>query len=141
MNLQEIPIDAVLVLRQKVLWPNENLDFVKTSNDAQGFHFGVKLDGEWISCISLFFEKGERAQFRKFATLAEFQGKGYGSLLLDYSFNFLKNRNVRTVYCSARIEKQDFYTKFGMLSIGESYLKDGLSYIRMEMTLNQEINL
>jgi hypothetical protein len=29
MIAQEIPIEQVLLLRQKVLWPNKNLDFVR----------------------------------------------------------------------------------------------------------------
>ncbi len=128
---QEIPIAEVLVLRQKVLWPNKDIEFVKTPKDAQGIHFGVSVNQEWVSCISLFLEENHRAEFRKFATLPMWQGKGYGSKLLCYSLDYLQQQQYKTVYCSARLEKQGFYEKFGMHSKGESYLKNGLNYIQM----------
>jgi hypothetical protein len=43
-NIQEIPIDEVLLLRQRLLWPDKILNFVKTPQDAQGFHFGLKVN-------------------------------------------------------------------------------------------------
>ena len=132
MTIQEIPIAEVLLLRQKVLWPDKDLEFVKTPKDAQGIHFGVFLDEQWVSCISLFEEEKHRAEFRKFATLQTYQGKGYGSQLLRYSFQYLQQQNYKAVYCSARYEKQGFYEKFGMLVKGERYLKNGLNYIQME---------
>lgn len=38
MIIQEIPIEQVLLLRQKVLWPNKDLNFVIIPKDAQGMH-------------------------------------------------------------------------------------------------------
>jgi predicted GNAT family N-acyltransferase len=130
--IREIPIAEVLALRQKVLWPDKDIDFVRTPNDDTGIHFGIFLENQWISCVSIFEEEHQRAVFRKFATLADFQGKGYGSHLLEYSFSYLQQRNCKTVYCSARFEKQGFYKKFGMIPKGEMYLKNGLNYIQME---------
>jgi predicted GNAT family N-acyltransferase len=135
MNIQEIPIDEVLLLRQRVLWPSQNLDFVKTPQDAQGFHFGLKRNDKWASCISLFITENT-AQFRKFATLPDYQGKGYGSQLLHHSFEFLKQKGVKKVTCSARFEKQEFYSKFGMKVEGEGHLKNGLLYIQMAKQLD-----
>ena len=36
--------------------------------------------------------------------------------------------------CSARLEKIDFYTRFGMQKTGSSYEKNQKQYIRMELT-------
>lgn len=135
MNIQEIPINEVLLLRQRVLWPDKNLDFVKMPEDTQGVHFGLKKDEKWISCLSLFITKNT-AQFRKFATLSDYQRKGYGSQLLFYSFEFLKQKGVKNITCSARIEQQQFYTKFGMEPEGTEYLKNGLFYIQMTKQLD-----
>lgn len=135
MNIQEIPIDEVLLLRQRVLWPDKNLEFVKTPQDSEGFHFGLKINDKWVSCISLFITEN-RAQFRKFATLPDYQGKGYGSQLLLHSFQFLKQKGVGNITCSARIEKQEFYIKFGMYPEGREYLKNGLFYIQMTKQLD-----
>lgn len=134
--IQEIPIDAVLQLRQKVLWPDKGLDFVRTPNDDRGIHLGIFIEGEWVSCISLFIEENQHAVFRKFATLPDFQNKGYGSQLLHYSFNYLQQKGVHSISCSARVEKQSYYQKFGMQPNGYPYLKNGLQYVTMEVNVN-----
>lgn len=133
--IQEIPIDALLQLRQHVLWPNKDLDFVRTPNDDHGIHLGIFIEGQWISCISLFIEENQHAVFRKFATLPDFQNKGYGSQLLHYSFNYLQQLGIITISCSARVEKQSYYQKFGMQPNGYPYLKNGLQYVTMEVNL------
>ena len=133
--IREIPIDAVLQLRQKVLWPDKGLDFVRTPNDDRGIHLGIFIEGQWVSCISLFIEENQHAVFRKFATLPDFQNKGYGSQLLHYSFNYLQQLGITAISCSARVQKQGFYQKFGMQPNGYPYLKNGLQYVTMEMNL------
>ena len=133
--IQEIPIDAVLLLRQKVLWPDKDLDFVRTTNDDRGIHLGIFIEGQWVSCISLFLEANHHAVFRKFATLPDFQNKGYGSQLLQYSFNYLQQLGITTVSCSARVQKQGFYQKFGMQPNSYPFLKNGLQYVTMEVNL------
>jgi predicted GNAT family N-acyltransferase len=133
--IQEIPIDALLQLRQQVLWPDKDIEFVRTPNDDRGIHLGVCIEGQWVSCISLFLEENHHAVFRKFATLAEFQNKGYGSQLLHYSFNYLHQLGMQTISCSARVEKQSYYLKFGMQPNGYPYLKNGLNYILMEANI------
>jgi predicted GNAT family N-acyltransferase len=133
--IQEIPIDAVLLLRQKVLWPDKDLDFVRTPNDDRGIHFGIFIEEQWVSCISLFIEVNQHAVFRKFATLTDFQNKGYGTQLLHYSFNHLQQLGIHTISCSARVEKQSYYLKFGMQPNGYPYLKNGLQYVTMEVNL------
>jgi hypothetical protein len=50
-------------IRHKVMWPDYPLDFVKIKNDEDGIHFGLWLDTELVSVISLFIE-GQEAQFR-----------------------------------------------------------------------------
>ena len=133
--IQEIPIDALLQLRQHVLWPNKDLDFVRTPNDDHGIHLGIFIEGQWVSCISLFIEENQHAVFRKFATLPDFQNKGYGSQLIHYSFNYLQQLGIITISCSARVQKQGFYQKFGMQPNGYPYLKNGLNYILMEVNV------
>lgn len=133
--IQEIPIDAVLLLRQKVLWTDKDLDFVRTPKDEFGIHLGIFIEGEWVSCISLFIEENQHAVFRKFATLPDFQNNGYGSQLLQYSFNYLQQLGMHSISCSARVEKQSYYQKFGMQPNGYPYLKNGLQYVTMEVNL------
>lgn len=70
-----------------------------------------------------FYGDDHRAEFRKFATLPTYQSKGCGSQLFEYSFQYLQQQKVKTVYCSARLEKQGFYKKKGNASKRRKLLK------------------
>ena len=83
-------------LRHKVMWPDKDLDYIKLEDDDLGTHFGLFKEDILISVISLFISN-EEGQFRKFATLQQEQGKGYGSMLLDYVIKEAKNRGVKTL--------------------------------------------
>ncbi|MNI87734.1 Acetyltransferase (GNAT) family protein [compost metagenome] len=78
------------------------------------------------------FIEGEEAQFRKFATLEQEQGKGYGSILLEYVLDIAVNRGVKRIWCNARTNKASYYAKFGLKPTGASMEKDGVSYVIME---------
>lgn len=76
--IKEIVAKETWVLRHRVMWPDENIAYVKLPEDNKGTHYGLFKDSELISVISVFFHNGE-AQFRKFATETKEQGFGYGS--------------------------------------------------------------
>ncbi|SIR17625.1 GNAT family N-acetyltransferase [Maribacter ulvicola] len=130
----EITADATLLIRHQVMWPNKPIDYVKLPKDDEGKHYGLFLDGKLISVISLFVNSGE-AQFRKFATLKIFQGKGYGSLLLKEIMLIAKKKSITRIWCNARLNKSDFYTKFGMKETHKTYVKGGIDFIIMERFL------
>ncbi|WP_342707766.1 GNAT family N-acetyltransferase [Anaerobacillus alkalilacustris] len=73
--------------------PDKEIDYIKLKDDHYGIHFGLYQETKLVSGVSLFINNQE-AQFRKFATLQEEQGKGYGSKLLDYVLNEAKNLGV-----------------------------------------------
>jgi len=87
--------------------------------------------------ISLFIEK-EHAQFRKFATLVAFQGKGYGTTLLEDVFACLKSNNIKCVTCNARVEKAEFYASFGMYRTPVTFQKEQVAYVVMEKLLEPQ---
>jgi N-acetylglutamate synthase-like GNAT family acetyltransferase len=84
-----------------------------------------------ISVVSVFLH-GQEAQFRKFATVEQYQGKGYGSKLLQYVFDFLEEKKVSRIWCNARISKAGFYQKFGMETTAATFEKEGMEYVVME---------
>lgn len=131
MQIQEIPIEQVLVIRQEVMWPDKDLDFVKIPDDESAIHLGVLVEGEIKSVISLFKEH-QSIQFRKFATLESEQGKGYGSILLKYVFEQFSQSDIHQIWCHARVPKAQFYEKFGMKKVGKPFLKNGIEYVKME---------
>lgn len=130
-QIKQISVLEVLPIRQKVMWPHKPIEYVKLPNDEIGEHFGLFLEDKLISIISLFIKDGE-AQFRKFATLSEFQGSGYGTLLLKQIMDIAQNYGVSKIWCNARVEKSDFYKKFGLSITNQKFQRGEVEYVIME---------
>ncbi|MEQ8471642.1 MAG: GNAT family N-acetyltransferase [Marinoscillum sp.] len=131
MEISEISCEETWPIRQKVMWPDRPLSFVKLSNDRQGIHYGLFVENELISIISL-FRSDDELQFRKFATVRSEQGKGYGSVLLRYVIDSQDVQGIRRIWCNAREDKVGFYEKFGMRKTSQTFEKGGISYVVME---------
>ncbi|MEH6759659.1 GNAT family N-acetyltransferase [Maribacter arcticus] len=130
-RIVQITSEETLSIRHKVMWTNKPIDYVKLPNDAEGKHFGYFKNDELISVISLFVENNE-AQFRKFATLKEYQGKGFGSDLLNELMLISVKEQLSKIWCNARINKIDYYSKFGMIETNNKFIKGGIGYVIME---------
>tara|TARA_B110001452_G_scaffold55994_1_gene43341 strand:- start:6465 stop:6878 length:414 start_codon:yes stop_codon:yes gene_type:complete len=131
----EITSEDTLKIRHKVMWPSKSIDYVRLSNDNKGRHFGLFINDNMISVISLFVVDKE-AQFRKFATLSDYQGKGFGSILLKEIMSIVKQSPINKVWCNARTDKSNYYTKFGMTVTDKSFVKGGIEYVIMEKALD-----
>jgi GNAT superfamily N-acetyltransferase len=121
-------------LRHNVMWPDRNLDYIKLKDDEQGRHFGLFIGEELVSVISIFVAADE-VQFRKFATLEKLQGKGYGTILLQFVMKEAKKLGAKRLWCNARKNKIDFYKRFGLEESGETISKDGFAYAKMSKNL------
>ena len=133
MDIKKISSEKTLDIRHKVMWPHKNIDFVRVPEDEFGIHYGLFQEGELLSIVSVFIT-GEEAQFRKFATLVEAQGKGYGSKLLSYVIEELKKQGIKKIWCNARVTKKEFYKKFGLKETGKIFTKEEVDYVIMELT-------
>ena len=134
MEIKEVFYEEVWSLRKRVMYPEKDLEYVKLPDDKDGLHLGLYIENELISVISLFVN-GKELQFRKFATLEEKQGCGYGSKLLNKVLEYAKENDIKRVWCNSRIEKTGFYKKFGFSETKESYVKDGRGFIIVEKIL------
>ncbi len=130
----EITPEQTLHIRHKVMWPDKPIDYVRIAEDDQGTHYGLFLDDKMISVISLFISNQE-AQFRKFATLHEYQGQGFGTILLQEIMDIVAQKKLHKVWCNARIEKSTYYAKFGMIATEKQFIKGGIEYVIMEKIL------
>jgi len=130
-EIKPITSRETLSIRHKVMWPNKPLDYVKVPNDETARHYGLFVKGELTSIISLFVV-GDEVQFRKFATLIEFQGLGYGTFLLKQMIGLLQKEGVRRLWCNARVEKSKFYEKFDFKPTRKKYEKGGIDFVIME---------
>lgn len=133
-KIKEITSYKTLEIRHKVMWPNKPIEYVKLPNDDSARHFGLFVNGKTASIISLFIN-GNEAQFRKFATLIEFQGLGYGTILLKNIIDLIHKEGFRKLWCNARVEKLKFYEKFNLKPTDKRFKKSGIEYVVMEIKL------
>ncbi|WP_325176730.1 GNAT family N-acetyltransferase [Paenibacillus alkalitolerans] len=123
MDIRTIEKEQAWKLRHEVMWPERDVDYVKLQDDDK--------DDRLVSVVSLFVN-GAEAQFRKFATVQDMQGKGNGSRLLSHVLEVAERAGVRRTFCNARSDKTDFYRKFGLRETKQSFTKGGKDYIVME---------
>lgn len=134
-EIDEVPLSIVWQLRNSIMYPESSLDFVKLEGDLNGTHFGLKVRGEVVSVLSVFY-KDDRVQFRKFCTKVKYQGMGYGTALLTYLFAKVKIRNqYRLIWCNARVNAASFYEKFGMHVTDQVYTENGYDFVVMECNI------
>lgn len=133
--IKSIPYQSTWSIRHSVMWPDMPFDYVKLPEDQLGQHFGLFLDEELVSIVSVFFLINE-VQFRKFATVLEHQGKGYGSTLLSHVLTALESKSLSRIWCNARIDKSDYYERFGLVATNQTYVKGGIHFVIMEKVLS-----
>ena len=131
----EITSAETLNIRHRTMWPNKPINYVKLENDDQGRHFGLFIDGKMVSVISLFITN-KAAQFRKFATLTDYQGKGYGTILLNRIISIAEDEKLNKIWCNARTDKSDYYAKFGMILTKNRFKKGKIEYVVMKKSIS-----
>lgn len=131
MEIKSISASDTWKIRHEVMWPDQPFEFVQLREDDFGLHFGVFVDNQLVSIVSCFVT-GEEMQFRKLATLNSFQGRGIASALLTHIFEVAKQKEIKKIWCNARKEKADFYKKFEMKVIGDTFIKAGQEFVIME---------
>lgn len=131
MVIKEAPYEDVLKLRQEVMYPDKDIDFVKLPNDDLGLHIGVFIDNQLVSAMSLFIENRD-VQFRKLATKENMQKKGYATELMKWLVDYANDVKLDKLWCNARKDVTDFYKKFGYKSTDKEFTKDGYDFVIME---------
>ncbi|MBF4487321.1 MULTISPECIES: GNAT family N-acetyltransferase [unclassified Flavobacterium] len=134
MEIKAIKASQTWQIRHEVMWPDQPFDFVKLEEDNFGLHFGVFEQEKLVSIVSCFIVDDEM-QFRKLATLEEFQGKGIASQLLNYILKLAKEKNLNKMWCNARTSKKTFYEKFGMNDTRKTFVKANQEFTIMEILI------
>ncbi len=135
MKIKRISWQEALPIRHQVLWPDKDLAFCKVEGDEDGIHFAVFLDTKLVSVASIYIDN-KNARLRKFASLAEYRNKGFGSQLIAHILQELKEMKLSYFWCDARTSATGFYQKLGMIPDGDVFYKFDLAYIKMGMSLN-----
>ncbi|SBV93601.1 GNAT family N-acetyltransferase [uncultured Dysgonomonas sp.] len=131
MIITEVPYHDVLTMRQQVMYPDKDTEFVKLSEDDRGLHIGVYEKEELVSVMSIFLH-GRDVQFRKLATRNDMQGKGFASALMQWLIDYANDMKLNRLWCNARAGATDFYKKFGYEETDELFSQNGYEYIVME---------
>lgn len=90
-------------------------------------HFGLFNDEKLIGVASVFkvsnenFDKKLQFQLRGMAVLNEYQGLGYGNLMLDEVCKFVATKNADVLWFNARENALKFYGNFGFSVLGDSF--------------------
>jgi len=134
-HIEQIRPDLTWRIRHEVMYPDLPFEAIKLANDDEGIHFGLFANNQLTTVVSL-FNKGNVYQFRKFATIVESQGKGYGSILLDYIISYVKSSGAIKLWCNARVSAISFYNKFGFVQTDKLSTSNGIDFVIMELELN-----
>ncbi|WP_109674010.1 GNAT family N-acetyltransferase [Dyadobacter jejuensis] len=130
-EIREVNADQVMDIRHSELWPDRPRDFVRIPDDALGVHFGLYIEGQLVSVISLFSAESS-LRFRKFATLADFRRRGLGTLLMQEVLEYAKATGHSRIWCDARADALAFYKRFQFQEFGEPFFKGEIPYRKIE---------
>lgn len=133
-HIEQIPAELTWQIRRKVLYPGMDPEISRLPDDEQGMHLGLFDNNVLISVVSL-FKDGSSMQFRKFATIDEYQRQGYGSELLEYVLEVSKTEGCLRIWCNARKNASGFYSKFGFSNTDQAFQKNGHEFVIMEKIL------
>ncbi|GAB4024151.1 GNAT family N-acetyltransferase [Spirosoma gilvum] len=133
-SIRSITPEQTYPLRHTVLWPEKPFDYVKVENDSEGYHFGAFLADDLVAVISLFID-GETARFRKFAARPDCQRRGIGTRLLNHVIAEARRLGATILWCDARLDAADFYRRFGMEAVSDTFYKGPIPYAKFSRTL------
>ncbi|MEQ9168841.1 MAG: GNAT family N-acetyltransferase [Fulvivirga sp.] len=133
-SIEQITYQLTWPIRHEVMWPDKAVDYIKLPDDENGIHFAVWKNRKIVAVVSVFID-GNKAQFRKLATLVSEQRNGYGSALINHLIAHLNHEDVSLLWCNARVDKTGFYEKFGLSKTSKKFNRGEQEYVIMEMNL------
>lgn len=123
------PFDCI-DLRSRILRPGQNIDLCHFPEDhfESTFHLGISDDntivcnGTFIKNMNpIFSEFKNQYRLRGMATDFNYQGQGFGRILLKKAEEILFEKNCELLWCNAREGAFQFYEKCGYEYHGELF--------------------
>jgi len=133
-QIEQIAYHFTWPIRLEVMYPDQDLDFVKIENEEEGIHFGLYYDHKLTGIVSLFKEENVY-QFRKLAILENAQGLGLGKKLMEHLIDYCKIQKATKLWCNARVNAKEFYFRLGFKATEKTFFKDGYDFVIMELDL------
>lgn len=132
MQIREIPTEATIELRNRVLRPNQPREACFYPNDHVAKHFGAFQGERLMSVITahqedspLFQPKGQW-RIRGMASEPEAQGKGYGSAVLKALLEWGGEHGIPLIWCNAREKAIPFYLRHGFSVESDLFVIEGI---------------
>ncbi len=135
-QIRRVNTEDILELRRDVLYPDATPEAMRLEHDDDSLHFGLFEDTRLRGVVTLVPGK-QSAQFRKLAVHQDSQGKGYGSLLMQYIEDFCRKEHIAFLWCNARNTAEGFYTKRGYEFWGDHFTKDNIVFCKMKLQLDK----
>lgn len=135
-QIRRVYTEDILALRRDVLYPAATPEAMRLEHDDDSLHFGLFEDTRLRGVVTLVPGQGS-AQFRKLAVHQDSQGKGYGSLLMQYIEDFCRKEHIAFLWCNARNTAEGFYTKRGYEFWGDHFTKDNIVFCKMKLQLDK----
>ena len=128
-KIKQLSFEETYPIRQIVLRPNRPLEtcFFEGDELETTLHFGGFVNNELVGIISLFknnhlsFQEENQYQIRGMAVLENFRKYGLGKKIVEYSEDYLKQKNISLIWFNARESAVGFYQKSGYEIIGDSF--------------------
>jgi predicted GNAT family N-acyltransferase len=134
MVMSEIKVKKITYLdtfpvRSAVLRQGKPIEtcFFLGDDDKETTHLGLFKGNYLIGVASVFevinenFEQNKQFQLRGMAVLKEYQGLGYGHLILEEVCKFVETKKADVLWFNARENAVKFYENFGFSVLGDSF--------------------
>ena len=113
-----------IILREGKLKPEECIFLNDDHPDT--FHLGFIQNHNPICVVTFHHQNhpdyvGDAYQLRGMATALEYQGKGIGNKLVNFSIVYLRGKGVNYIWCNARQKAFKFYQSLGFEFISEEF--------------------
>lgn len=134
-ELNTIELYKLLELRTNVFVVEQNCPYPELDNkDQQAIHVWAQKDGRNIAVARLLPPGVSYREwsFGRIATHINYRGKGIGQQLMISLMAYMKTHYLGLpIRISAQAHLEKFYSEFGFVSTGKSYLEDGIPHIEM----------
>lgn len=131
MHLEEVALAEIKELRYLVLWPHlasSEECVIDADHEPTTFQLAVK-DHDKVVCVGTFlidekeeFSEKKQYRLRAMGTHPDYRGRGLGTKLIARAKNILAKKSVEILWCDARVEASEFYSKIGFSKLGGQYM-------------------
>ncbi|HEY8364843.1 MAG TPA: ribosomal protein S18-alanine N-acetyltransferase [Haloplasmataceae bacterium] len=142
----ENDFDEILLIEEKAFFePYTKEIFLYDFNyHPYSEYYKLILDEKIIGYCGLWVIE-ENAQITTIAISPEYQSKGYGSILLEFIINYLKERNCQNVTLEVRVSNEKaikFYEKFQFqkITLRKHYYENGEDAYLMILVFSAQYN-